>query len=147
MHPRPGQAGLAQQGQTIHLPPKNAIHEETARRGWTRDAPGACLAPRPWMPQRASEGKACRQTPSAVRREPTKLPTALWTSSGSSVASAAARATAMLSRTAGMYLMSSWGTAGLGGPDGAKGGGGGGRGPKPAATRKTSAVMMSLSPS
>ena len=32
--PGPGQAGLAQQGQTIHLPPDNAIHEETARRGW-----------------------------------------------------------------------------------------------------------------
>ena len=79
------------------------------------------------MPQRAREGKACCQTPSAGRREPTKLPTALWTSSGSSVASAAAGATAMLSRTAVVYLTSSWGTAGLGGPDGAKGGGGWGR--------------------
>ena len=56
------------------------------------------------MPQRAREGKACRQTPSAGRREPTKLPTALWTSSGSSVASAAAMAMAMLSRTAAVYI-------------------------------------------
>ena len=114
------------------------------------------------MDKRRSGGLSCSETvdatkgqrgqgtsPNALRRaqRADQATDCLVDELRASVASAAARATAMLSRTAVMYLMSSWGTAGVGGPDGAKGGGGGGRGPKPAATRKTLAVMTSLSPS